>query len=116
MNLIIGAIILCAASRLFPETVQVSNARTLIIAILLLALVTFLIAIICLILILVGVSTGSLSFTCIGIVAALFANVIAMYVISNYLPGFNIVGFWPKVLLAICFSTFRINITRGKTS
>ena len=114
MNLVISGVILWIASKLFPAIVQISDFKTLVIAIILLSVVTVIIGLLCLAAVLTGLLAGDASSIIIGMFAILFANVIAMYVISDYLSGFNIVGFWPKVVLAICFSTFQINLSEQR--
>ena len=109
MNLIIGGIILWIASKIFPRTVQIADFKTLVIAIVLLSVVTVLVAVLCYVIAIISALAGNFGTTLISIIAVLFANVIAMYIISDYLVGFNIVGFWPKVILSICFSAFYIS-------
>ena len=49
----------------------------------------------------IGVVYGNALWLIIGFVALLFSDVIAMTTLSNNLGGFNIIGFWPKVLLSL---------------
>ncbi|MBR2997401.1 phage holin family protein [Candidatus Saccharibacteria bacterium] len=111
MNLILGGAILWATSKLFPAIVQIADFKTLVIALVLLSITTVVIGLLCLGGIAIGLLAGDIGSVVIGMIAILFANVIAMYIISACLDGFNIVGFWPKVILAICFSTFQVNLT-----
>ena len=110
LSLIIHGVILWAASCLFPDIVQIDSTATLILATILIWLISFVIGIICLLIIGVGAIFDSPVWLIIGIVVLfvmiVFADVIGMTIIGDYLDGFMVVGFWPKVLLSICFSIF----------
>ena len=58
--------------------------------------------------ILVGAVFENAIWTIIGLILLLFSEVIAMTILSDSLDGFMIVGFWPKVLLSICFFLFHL--------
>ena len=108
LNLVIGGLVLWAASRLFPATVQIDGTRTLILATVLIWVVSLDIGLLCLLIMRIGAVFENWLWVIIGIILVLFSEVIAMTILSNHLNGFMVVGFWPKVLLSICFSLFRL--------
>ena len=108
LNLVIGGLVLWAASRLFPATVQIDGTGTLILATVLIWVVSFVIGLLCLLIMGIGAVLENWLWVIIGIILVLFSEVIAMTILSNHLNGFMIVGSWPKVLLSICFSLFHL--------
>ena len=109
LNIVINGFILWMASRLFPETVQIDGIGTLVLATFLLAIVTVAIVLLCMFVAVIGVACDNTAWFIVGFVASLFSCIIAMTILSNKLDGFMIVGLWPKVLLSICFSLFKLN-------
>ena len=55
-----------------------------------------------------GVAYNSPLWIIIGFGVVFFANVIALTILSNNLNGFMVVGLWPKIILAVCFSLFKL--------
>ncbi len=104
LNFVLVGFILYVASCLFPETVQIDGFWTLVLATVLFEVISLFIGIICIITITIGATAKDALWIIIGIIASLFSEVITMYALSNFLDGFTIDGFWPKVLLSVCFT------------
>ena len=108
LNLVISGFVLWAASRLFPATVQIDSMGTLVLTTILLWVVSLIIWLLCILVMGIGAIFENAIWVIIGFILLLFSEVIAMTILSNNLDGFMIVGFWPKVLLSICFSLFQL--------
>ena len=108
LNLVIGGLVLWAASRLFPATVQINGTGTLILATVLIWVVSFAVALICILIAGIGAVFENWIWIIIGIILVFFSDIIAMTILSKNLDGFMVVGFWPKVLLSICFALFHL--------
>ncbi len=107
-NFIITFVILWIAAYFFPNVVHVDSIRTLIIATLLLFLAEAVVVIILFIATIFSIMMLDW-YAIIGtIIGIFFAEILALSLLSAWIPGFYIVGFWPKMLLALAFSIFRI--------
>lgn len=104
VDLFIEGIILWVASRLFPSIVHIDSTFTLVMVTLLLWLVAVIIRIGCVVVGTIGLFSGNLAMVFLSVTAALFANVFALVYLSNHLSGFEVVGLFPAMLLALCFS------------
>lgn len=121
INLFLHGLILWAAWQLFPDTVQIDGFGTLVLVTLLLWVISLVIGLIAILIfglsVLIGAGDGlaALISAIVGIVLCfgllLFADVIGLDFLSHQVQGFMVVGFWPKVLLAILFSVFSIGST-----
>lgn len=103
LNFVLVGFILYVASCLFPETVQIDGFWTLVLATVLFEVVSLFIGVICIVAVAIGATFKNALWIIIGIIVLLFSEVITMYALSNFLDGFTIDGFWPKVLLSVCF-------------
>lgn len=108
LNFVIDGLILWAASKLFPQTVQIDGFGTLVLATLLLTVIAVIVGLLCVLVAAIGAACDNAIWLIIGFVALLFSGVIAMTILSNNLGGFNIIGFWPKVLLSLVMSLFEL--------
>lgn len=106
LNLIIDGLVLWAGTKIAPNVVQIDGFGTLVLATILLAVITLGVAFACVAVIGVSAACGSGTGIVIGIIAAFLSDVIAMALLSSWLPGFAIIGFWPKAIIAICFAIF----------
>lgn len=104
LNIVIRGFILWVASLLFPETFQINDMRTLVLATVLLWVVSLIIELLCALAMGAGIALDNVIIVICGLTLLLFSEVITMTILSNNLDGFMIVGFWPKVLLSICYS------------
>lgn len=104
LNLFITGLILWAGSQLFPGTVQIDGIGTLILATLLLWVTEIIVAVIGVVMAAVGAVCESLTWVFIGLLIGFGSTILALYILSNVLPGFSISGFWPKVIFALCSS------------
>ncbi len=109
MNLLIDGLILWAGSKLAPEVVQISGFGTLVLATILLTVVTYAVGFLCVAVAGIGMACNNVLWAIIGLVAIFFSNIIAMALLSSWLPGFAIIGFWPKALISICCSLFELS-------
>lgn len=109
-NLFVTGLCLWAAARLFPDVVQIDGLSTVVIATLLLYVVTTIVCITVMLLLFGILFAGAagywnpIALTVITIVVviiiAIFTEVIALGILTRYLPGFAIIGFWPKAGIA----------------
>ena len=109
LNLIIDGLILWAASKIAPDVVQISGFGTLVLATILLTVVTVAVGLLCIGVAGIGVACDNVLWAIIGVVAVFFSGIIAMALLSSWLPGFAIIGFWPKVLISLCCSLFELS-------
>lgn len=114
LNFVLIGFILYVASCLFPETVQIDGFWTLVLATVLLEVVSLFIGVICIIAIAIGATAKDVLWIIIGLIASLFSRVITMYALSNFLDGFTIDGFWPKVLLSVCFTVLGLMLQKKR--
>ena len=120
INLFLGGLVLWVAWQFFPAVVQIDSFGKLVLATLLLWVITLVIDLVCVLLMgagVIGMVAGGfpgVAIILVAIVLSLFAEIIAMTILSNNLDGFTIIGFWPKLLLAICFSVFHIEPKRNQ--
>ncbi len=109
LNLIVDGVVLFAASKIAPNVVQIDGFGTLVLATILLAIVTVGVALVCAAVAGIGAVCGNAIWAIVGIVAVFFSGIIAMALLSNWLPGFAIIGFWPKALISICFALLELS-------
>ena len=110
LNFVIDGLVLWAASKLFPQVVQIDGFGTLVLVTFLLAVVAVIVAALCVLVAAIGVAFDNTLWLIIGFIALLFSSVIAMTILSNNLNGFMVVGFWPKVLLSLVMYLFGLCI------
>ena len=108
LNFIICGFILWIAAHFFPATVQIDSMGTLALATILIWVVGIVVGLLCLLMFGVGALFENIPWVIAGIILALFSDVIALTILSNNLSGFMVVGFWPKVLLSVCFTLFSL--------
>lgn len=121
INLFLHGLVLWVAWQLFPDIVQFDGMGTLVLVTVLLWVISLVIGLIVVLLfglsVLAGVdgNFGGCITAAVGIALCfglmLFADVIGLDFLSHQIQGFMIVGFWPKVLLAILLSVFSIGST-----
>ena len=109
LNLAITGVILWIASSLFPATVQIDSIKTLALATFLIWIISSMIAFLCAFMAVIGMAFEKWVWVILSVIFIFFSEVIAMTILSNDLGGFMIVGFWPKVLLSICFSIMHLS-------
>ena len=109
VNFFIVGLILWISTHAFPEYVQIDGGSTLILATLLFFVVTALVILgIVFVVIVVLDDLPTMAFVTL-IVAMLLGGPIALTILSKYLNGFNVVGFWPKVLISFACAFFTIS-------
>jgi hypothetical protein len=108
VNFIITGVILFLFARFFPASVQIENFKALFIATLFLFIAEAIVVIVIFIMMAASVLTGNLGGFIGGIVAIFFAEIIAISLVSAFIPGFTVIGFWAKFFIALALSIFRI--------
>ena len=108
VNLFVDGVILWAGSQLAPGTVQINGIGALIWATILFSLNTSVIVYLCRATSNLGLIFNQYAWIFASFVVVLFSGVIALTLLSSWLPGFAIVGFWPKVLICILCSIFEL--------
>lgn len=108
LNFIITGVILYLASVYFSSVVRIADTKSLILATILLFVAEIIVVIIIFIMMAVSFFSGNLAGVIASIFAIFFAEIIALSLVSAWLPGVEIVGFWTKFMLAFLLSVFRI--------
>ena len=106
LNLLITALVLWGASKLMPNAVQVGGFWSLLLVALVLSVITFLIQLACVGLMTVGVLFNGVFWVIAGVVIAACAGYFALSLASEWIDGFCITGFWPKVAVAVASDLF----------
>ncbi|MBQ1373730.1 phage holin family protein [Candidatus Saccharibacteria bacterium] len=109
VNLFITGLILWIASKIAPEQVQIKDFGTLALATILLWITTIAIYGISLLFMSSGLIFESCSWIILGFFIMAAAKIIALYAISNWISGFNVIGFWPKFWIALACSMFTLS-------
>lgn len=109
LNLIIDGLILFAGSKIAPAVIQIDSTGTLIWATVLLTVVTTAVGLLCLAVAGIGVAFDNVAWMIIGVVAVFFSGIIALTLLSSWLPGFAVIGFWPKALICVACSVFELS-------
>ncbi|MBR1875060.1 hypothetical protein IJ798_01635 [Candidatus Saccharibacteria bacterium] len=108
VNFIITGLILYLAVELFPEVVIIDNMRTLIAATFLLFVAEIVVVFAILIFMLFSIFTQNYVGIITGFIGIFFGEILALSLLSGWLSGFMVVGFWPKFWLALALSVFKI--------
>lgn len=108
VNFVITGAVLYVASRAFPSVVIIDGWGALILATLLLSIAEFIVAIAVLALMFISVFTQNWAGVVVGFIALFFGGIIALSLLSAWIPGFMVVGFWPKFMLAFALSALRV--------
>lgn len=107
-NFIITGVVLWLAAWLFPRYVQIDNFQTLVLASVLLFVAEIVVLLLFFALIVSAALAQYWAGILIGILFVFFAEIVALSLLDSWLPGLNIIGFWPKFCLAFALSVFRI--------
>jgi len=111
VNFVITGVILFIFAKFFPELVVIENLRALFIATLLLFIAESIVVIAIFVMMAASVITGNLGGIVGGIFAICFAEIIAISIVSAFVPGFYVHGFWMKFIISVALSIFRIPTT-----
>jgi len=107
-NFIITGVILYLASVYFSDVVQIADMKSLILATILLFIAEIIVVIVLFVMMAVSLFSGNWGGLIIIAIAICFAEILALTLVSAWLPGVTITGFWTKFLLAFALSIFRI--------
>ena len=113
VNFIITGLILYLAAELFPEVVIIDNMRTLIAATFLLFVAEIVVVLAILIFMLLSIFTQNYVGIIAGFIGIFFGEILALSLLSGWLSGFMVVGFWPKFWLALALSACRAQDMNG---
>ena len=119
LNLVATGLILWVASWVFPSVVHIDGFLTLVAAAIVLWLLDIVVAIGCALLALLFAAMGIGGVALFAVIAILFSQTIALFLMSGNLSGFLVDGFWPKILLSLCIAIVTTNLsnrTSSKTS
>jgi hypothetical protein len=114
INLLLTVLVLWVGTTYFHQYIQIDSNQTIIIASLLMVAFDivygwFMMA---------SVLTSPILIGCLplilGVIAIPFLDLIKLQLLSNYLNGFVIHGFWTYVLLVIVLSMFKVKISVNK--
>ena len=110
-NLLISGLILWGASKLLPEKVIIDDFTTLLVATISIWVVNIIINTLASAMVIGGIFLDGCGccWLIVGIFILAFSKIITLVILSAYLPGFIIKGFWLKVVIAILCSMFSIN-------
>ncbi len=106
IHLVLAAAIMSTAAQLYPESVQIKNFATLVVATILIWIVTGIVHLLCLIAGASGVAMESIFLWIMISVIDLSAQVIAISIMSAILNDFTVVGLLPKALISIAYAFF----------
>ena len=108
LNFIITGVILYLAAKFYPAAVQIADTKSLILATVLLFIAEIIVVIAIFIMMAVSFFSGNWGGIVVGAIAICFAEIIALTLVSEWIPGITITGFWTKFILAFVLSVFRI--------
>ena len=112
-NFFITGMILWIAARFFPEYVRIDGIGTLILAAILLFVAETVVALALFLFFITAALSQNWAAIVVIFAMVFFAEILAITLLSAWLPGLTIIGFWPKFLLAFAFSAFRISSSRN---
>ena len=101
---VLYGIVLFGSAKLAPRTVQIDSTRTLIIASALIWIVSLIFAAIGMGAILAGALSLNAAILVAGTMMMAMANLLAIIILSDDMDGFAIIGYWPKMIIAVCFA------------
>ena len=114
VNFFIIGLIFWISWKAFPEYVQADGVGAILVAVVIFYAVGTLVAIfvgmLVLATILVFEKWGVLICVIVALTGGIFAEFLTLVVVSNVLSGFEVVGFWPKMILAFCCSVCTISV------
>ena len=108
MNFFLTGLVIWLAAKFFPNSVYVAGIGTLAVITFSLYLVQLVIVVACFIMIAFSLFTQNWIGIIIGFFTMIFAEVIAIGILSNQMDGFYVNGFFAQVLLAFAISCFQI--------
>ncbi|MNV39095.1 Membrane protein of unknown function [compost metagenome] len=116
INLLVTIGIFWAGMTYYPEHVHIQDNKTLILAALMMFVIGYLFSWLMLISFgLIAVGIGCLT-TIAMVIVGLFLTPVKLWLLSNYLPGFEINGIWTYVILTVILSIFSIKARSNTTS
>ena len=102
-------------TRIFPDQVKIDGFWKIALSVIILWLIELGIQIIGGLIAIVAVVGQGCLIAIIGILAVMFAKVIALYIMDAVLPGFTMEGFWLKLLTAFACSILCLSYKRTET-
>ena len=108
VNFVIAGVVLWLAARWFPEVIQIDGFKTLIITTLLLFLAEAVVVIALFVMMIFSLFAFDWYAIFGAIIGIFFAEIFALSLLDAWIPGFHIIGFMPKMMLALALSIFRI--------
>lgn len=108
LNLLIYTLVIWLGSLLFPNFIYAENFGYAFLASFLIWVVACVIALIFGLIALVGSIGDNCLWVVIGFIGMFLSVVIAILLLSHWMPSFEVSGFWTAVLIAIVFSVLEL--------
>ena len=114
VNFFIIGLIFWIGWKIFPEYVQADSVKSILVAVVVFyiveTLVVAFVAMLALANMVIFGESGLIVSIVMALVGVIFAGFLALIVVSNMLSGFEVVGFWPKMILAFCCSVCAVSV------
>ena len=109
LNFLLTVLVLFVASHYFPACVRADSFGWLLLAAALIWVVAIEVAKLFIALAVVGGCCGSITWIVLSIIGVSFSGIIAILLLSKWLPGFWVSGFWTALLLSLVISAISIS-------
>ena len=106
LNFLITALVLFLAGKFFPANVWTESFGWLMLTTLLIWVVSSAIALLFVIVTVAGIYYESAAWVIVSIIGILFSTTITILLLSKWLSGFHVSGFWTALLLSLVISIF----------
>ena len=114
LNFFLILLVFYIGNKCFPEYIYIEDTKTLIIATLFMFVLSWLYGLLLLTSVLSIIAFVGCLTTPILILFGIFLTPIKLLLLTNFLPGFTIHGFWTYVLLTVCLSIFSFSTSKSK--
>ena len=108
LNVILTGVVLFLAALFFPNDIHIADAQTLVYTSILLGVAKVLVIILIFLTLVDSILSGDIAGAFSSILAAMFVEIYAIYLVDNWLPGFSTSGFMANFVLAFAISLFTI--------
>ncbi len=113
---LVTLLVFWAGNEYFSQYVSVADTKTLLIASVLMFIISFLYGLALVFsVILIPLGIGCLTLPAL-MLAALVLTPLKLWLLNQYLPGFEIHGFWTYVILTIVLSIFTVEVKKDRHS
>ena len=116
LNFLITVLILFLAGKFFPANVHTDSFGWLMLAAALIWVVSTVVALIFIAIMVAGAYYESAIWIILPIIGIFFSEIIAILLLSKWLDGFYVSGFWTALLLSLLISIFSISKPQNRES